>query len=502
MNSENDTSPDFVSAEQYDSSYAYKVIGIFAALVLIVMYIEGMLTPSLGQIETDFLITPAQASLVLSMYMVGGVAFAPIVGKLGDIYGKKKLLVITLSIYAVAVSVTGFSPSFMFMVVSRTVQGIGLAIMPLGFSLVREEFPKDLIPKAQAIISAMFGAGFAISLPLGSLVSNDYGWRWTYHSAIPVIVALVVVAVFVVKESRFRRPEVKVDYAGAIMLAVSLSLFVLALSEGPTWGWETLSTLGMLAAGAILLVPLVLFELGYSVRGEAILNFKLLSMRNVLVANIVLAVAGLGMFLSQQALTYRFLYGFGKSTLGAGISLVPFALGTVIFGPIAGIFVSRTGVKPLAVFGSLLSALGFLLLATLPDYNGVLMDEFVIGAGFSFLNATLINYIVLTVRARDMGLATSMNSTFRFLGSSIGAPIAGSISSIYSTTATVQSLNGGFETITVPTGTAFSLIFMIAAVVFVAMAFLIPLGREVLGRKGLGKGERIQDLAGTVAEAD
>ena len=346
------------------------------------------------------------------------------------------------------------------------------------------------------------GRGFAISLPLGSLVSNDYGWRWTYHSAIPVIVALVVVAAFVVKESRFRRPQVKVDYAGAIMLAVSLSLFVLALSEGPTWGWEATSTLGMLAAGAVLLVPLVLYELRYSIRGEAILNFKLLSMRNVLVANIVLAVAGLGMFLSQQALTYRFLYGFDKSTLGAGISLVPFALGTVIFGPIAGIFVSKTGVKPLAIFGSLLSALGFLLLATLPDYNGVLVDEFVIGAGFSFLNATLINYIVLTVRARDMGLATSMNSTFRFLGSSIGAPIAGSISSIYSTTATVQSLNGGLETITIPTGTAFSLIFMIAAVVFVAMAFIIPLGKEVLGRKVSGRGEGIQDHAGTVTEVD
>ena len=157
-----------MSAEQYDRKYSYKVMGILVGLVLIVMYIEGMLTPSLPSIEGDFGITAAQASLVLSMYMVGGVAFTPIVGKLGDIYGKRKMLLITLVIYALAVSVTGFSPTFSFMIVSRTIQGVGLSIMPLGFSLVREEFPKDLVPKAQALISAMFGAGFAISIPLGS----------------------------------------------------------------------------------------------------------------------------------------------------------------------------------------------------------------------------------------------------------------------------------------------------------------------------------------------
>lgn len=473
--SENENVPDYISNEDFNRGYAYKVIMILAGLVMIVMYIEGMLTPSLPVIEGDFNITAAQASLILSLYMVGGVAATPVVGKLGDIYGKKKMLVITLGIYAVAVSVTGFTPNFTYMVISRTIQGVGMAVMPLGFALVREEFPKDLVPKAQAIISAMFGAGFAVSLPLGSLVSNDLGWRWTYHSAIPVIIAMVVISIVVIKESRFRRPTVKIDYIGATLLASVLSMFVLAITEGSTWGWYSDRTLGLAIGGAILAVPLTLYELRYSKRtGEAILNFRLLSIRNVLVANIILTLAGAGMFLSMFALIYRFdfdfYFGNPNYIFKSGLSMIPFALGTMFFGPIAGVLVTRTGVKPIAVTGAIISAIGFILQSTLPGLYGVLVYEFITGAGLSLLNGTLINFIVLTVNPKDMGLATAMNGTFRSLGSSVGAPIAGSMITTYAVMG-------------IPSSTGFSYTFIIAAIIFLSAALLIPLGREVLGKR-------------------
>ena len=485
---------DYVSMDEYDKKYAYKVMGILVGLVLIVMYIEGMLTPSLKSIVETFPaehITAAQVSLVLSMYMVGGVAITPIVGKLGDIYGKKKMLVITLVIYAAAVSVTGFSPTFTFMVVSRTIQGIGLSVMPLGFALVREEFPKELVPKAQALISAMFGAGFAISIPLGSLVSQDLGWRWTYHTAIPFVIALVIVSIIVIKESRFKRPDVKIDYIGAIFLAISLALFVLALSEGASWGWTSIKTLGLALGGAIVLAPLVWYELKYTTKGgEAILNFKLLSVRNVLVANVILTIAGIGMFLAMQALVYRFEYGFGDNILSSGLSLVPFAIGTFILGPVAGILVSRTGVKPLSALGAALSAAGFLLEATLPGYSLVLVYEFLIGAGLSLLNGTLINFIVLTVKPKDMGLATAMNGTFRSLGSSIGAPIAGSILATYVILLPSGSLN--YQ------GTAYTYIFVIAAILFLMAALMVPFGQEVLGKRKRSTSVQMEMASGNI----
>ncbi|EQD81112.1 major facilitator transporter, partial [mine drainage metagenome] len=292
----------FISKEEFDSKYTLRVMLILSGLVLIVMYIEGMLTPSLPFIEHQFNISTAQASLLLSTYLIGGVALTPIIGKLGDLYGKKKMLSIVLIIYSISVSITGFSPSYNFMIAARTIQGIGLTIMPLGMSLVREEFPREYVPKAQALISAMFGVGFAISLPLGSLISNDFGWRMTYHSAIPFIAFLAVITFIMVKESRFRRPEVKIDFIGATLLAGALSSIVFALSEGPTWGWDSFYTLGLAFTGLILLIPLLSYEKNYSRRGgEAIIHFKLLSNRNVMVANIAISISGMGMFLAMQA---------------------------------------------------------------------------------------------------------------------------------------------------------------------------------------------------------
>ncbi|AKA49507.1 permease [uncultured archaeon] len=460
---------------------------ILAMLVIVVMYVEGMLTPSLPSIAGDFHVTISQVSLVLSTYLVGGVAFTPIVGKLGDIYGKKKVLTAILFIYLAAVFVTGFSPNFTFMVVSRTIQGVGMAIMPLGMSLVREEFPRDLVPKAQALISAMFGAGFAISLPLGSLVSNDFGWRVTYHTATPFVFILAIVTIFVIKESRFKRPETKIDIVGATLLSTVLGLFVFALSEGPTWGWTSTGILALFIIGAILMVPLVAYERGYTrKKGEAIVNFKLLSERNVLVANLALSISGMAMFLSMQALTYRLELpvpaGFGKSIVDTGLSLVPFAIGVLAMGPVTGALVSRTGVKPLAILGAVLSAVGFFMQATLPGYTGILIYEFITGAGLSLLNGSMINFVVLTVHPKDMGLATAMNGTFRSMGSGIGAPVAGSLMSTF-TASFVIGVGGGL-TITrlLPSHLAFTYTFLAASVAFMVSAIVILYGKEVLGR--------------------
>lgn len=474
---------------EFDPKYASRVMMILAGLVLVVMYIEGMLTPSLHTIADDFGVTSAQVSLLLSAYLVGGVAFTPIMGKLGDIYGKKKILALVLLIYAAAVSVTGFSPTFSFMVISRAIQGIGLTIMPLGMSLVREEFPREMVPRAQAFISAMFGAGFAVSLPLGSLVSNDFGWRMTYHTAIPAVILLAILTIAIVRESRYRRPDVKIDYFGAGLLASMLAIFVFALSEAPTWGWEAAGTMELFLAGAILAVPLAVYERYYSRRGgDAIIDGRLLSERNVLVANVVLSISGMGMFLAMQALTYRFELpvpaGYGKSILITGLSLVPFAIGTLVFAPITGNLVGKLGVKPLAVVGSVMAAIGFMLEAFFHSYTQMLVFEFITGGGLSIMNASLINLIVLTVDPKNMGIATAMNGTFRNVGSSIGAPVAGSIMSSVTAVFVVGEIGTSPVYARMASSLAFSYIFLIAAVSFIAAGILVFLAREVLGRNG------------------
>ncbi len=467
---------------RYDAAYARRVMIILAGIITLVLYIEGMLTPSLQSIQTEFGITTGQASLILSSYIVTGVALSPVVGKLGDIYGKKKVLGIVMLLYAACVSVTGFSPSYGFMVAARAFQGIGLTIFPLGMSLVREEFPREMVPRAQGFLSAMFGAGFAISLPLGAWVSNSYGWRATYHSAIPFVILLAVLVFLLVRESEYRRPETRVDYVGASLLGASLALVVLGLSEGSAWGWLSTPTLSLFLAGVVLLVPLVLFETRYArAGGESILDLRLLRRRNVAVTNVLGLVAGLGMYLALLSMVYLLELpgisgGYGMSIFGAGLSLVPLALGMLIFAAIAGVLVSRVGTRPMTAIGSAVTAAAFL--AAIPHHplNTLLVIEFFMGAGIGIVNAGMINLLVLTVEPRDMGLATSMSAVFRNVGSAVGAPLSGTLLTTYVTSILVP----GFGYL--PKFLAFQIAFAIAAAVFAFSGGFVLFGREVLGK--------------------
>jgi MFS family permease len=483
--SESPAPPTPKTMANFDPAYANRVMILLAGIVMVVLYVEGMLTPSLPTIQSDFHVDTAQVTLVISAYAISGVALSPVVGKLGDIHGKRKVLMATMLAYAAAVSVTGFSPNFTFMVASRTIQGVGLTILPLGMALVREEFPRELVPRAQGLLSAMFGVGFAISLPVGSFVSQTYGWRYTYHSAIPFVLLLTVAVFFMVRESTYRRPNTQVDYVGAALLGGSLAGIVAALSQGQVWGWSSLLTLGFLTGGLVLLIPFVLWERQWTRRArEPIVDPRLLKERNVAVTNVVLTVSGLGMYMALFTLIYRFEFpavsgGFSQDILQAGIDIVPLALAMLVIAILASVSVSRVGVKPLALGGAALTSAGFLLLASATTLTQCLLYEFVTGAGIALLNASIINMLVLTVDPKDMGQATAMNNVFRNLGGSVGAPIVGALLAAYVTGIIVPS--GPLAGTNLPSLVAFQYAFWIAAVVTWAAGLAVVFGEEVLG---------------------
>ena len=472
--------------ETFDRAYANRVMVLLAGIVVVVLYIEGMLTPSLPTIQSDFHVDTAQVSLIVSSYAASGVALSPVVGKLGDIYGKRRVLSGVMLGYAAAVSVTGFSPTFSFMVGARTIQGIGLTIMPVGMALVREEFPRELVPRAQGLMSAMFGVGFVVSLPLGSFVSQNYGWRATYHSAIPFVVLLAILVVLFVRESPYRRPNTRVDYVGAALLGGALAGVVVALSQGQAWGWTSVRTLAFLVGGLFLFVPFAVFEAAWKRSGrEPIVDGRLLRERNVAVTNVVVTVAGLGMYVALFSLIYQFEYptisgGYNHAfptlnILSAGLEIIPLALAMIVISMVASFAVSRTGVKPLAVGGGVVTAVGFYLVSTASTLDQALGYEVVIGAGMALLNSSIVNLLVLTVEPKDMGQATAMNNVFRNVGGSVGAPVAGSL------LASFVISSGPFAGLGLPLHEAFQYAFWIAAFVTVGASVAVLFGQEVLG---------------------
>jgi MFS family permease len=467
-------------SQQFDLGYANRNLVLFALLAASVMYIEIMLTPSLPLIEKQYSVTIGQVSLILSLYTVFGTAINPIVGKLGDMYGKKKVLMYVLVSYSVMVTITSFAPNFTILVVSRTFQGVGLGIFPLAFSLVREQFPRRLVPRAQGLLSAMFGAGLALGLPVGAFVANDYGWQTNYHIATPFVIALTILIFLAVRESPFRNPDAKMDYVGAGILGVGVALVVLGLSQGSYWGWTSLPVLGMIISGIAVFVPLVPYEI--RLKETAVLNFAQLRQRNVLVSNILGLISGMGMLLAFQSIVFQLgdakPVGYGFDIFTTGLYLLPLAIVMLILAYPLGILIARIGVKPFLIAGSMIGAIGFLLLSQANSAVEIAEYLAVASVGLAMLMVSMQNLLVLSVKPQEMGIVTSTNTVFRNVGQSLGAPIAASILSTFTFTFIAQGL-----VLHLPTAAAFHYTYYVAAASFVVGVVFSLMGHEVMGKK-------------------
>jgi len=463
----------------FDQSYANRVLVLFALLAAFVLYVDIMLTPSLPKIASDYKVTIAEVSLVISLYTVFGTAVNPVIGKLGDIVGKKRVLVYVLIIYCIMVAVTSFASNFTVLLISRTVQGIGLGIFPLAFSLVREEFPREMVPRAQGILSAMFGSGAAAGLPLGAWIANSYGWQANYHIALPFVAVLTILIFYTVRESSVTDPGAKLDYVGAVWLGVTMGAIVLGLSEGSTWGWTSSPVLLMTIGGAVLLIPLVFYERRVL---EPILNLKLLAIRNVMVSNVIGIASGAALFIAFEAVTFQLESpapsGYGFDILTTGLYLLPLALAILVVAIPVGRLIPKYGVKPFLYIGSVLGGIGFYLISTAT--TAALIAEYLVlvAAGLGILLVASQNLLVLSVRKREMGLTTSLNTVFRNIGSSLGLPIAGSLMTTFAVTYVI-----GGQTISLPTATAFHYSYYIAIVGFVASLLVSLFAQEVMGKR-------------------
>ncbi|HVB12057.1 MAG TPA: MFS transporter [Nitrososphaerales archaeon] len=464
---------------QFDVKYAIRTLVLFGLAIVTVMYVEIMLTPVLPRLALDYNVTVGQTTLVLALYTVFGTAITPILGKLGDIYGKKRIMMYVLICYSGMVTITSFTPDFSALLISRTFQGVGLAIIPLAFSIAREQFPRKMIPRAQALISAMLVGGIGLGLSVGAFVANSFGWQTNYHIAAPVVIILTVLIFYQVRESTFRNRRAKLDYAGSAMLGSSLAMIVLGLSEGPQWGWSSPQILALLGVGMLLLIPLMLFERKIK---EPLLNFTQLRERNVLVSNILAVTTGTAILLTFTSMIYKLEdakpSGYGHDILMSGLYLLPFAVVMLIVSYPVGILTSRVGVKPLLLVGSIIGALGSILLST--ETSSIQIPEYisVISLGLSFLIVSRQVLLVLSIKPADMGSMTSINQVFFNIGQSLGPAIA---ASILSTFASAIVLSGHAHLF--PTPEAFRYISWLAAFLFIVSFVIALFVKEIIGRK-------------------
>jgi EmrB/QacA subfamily drug resistance transporter len=412
-----------------------KVLLTITAVSLLINYVETMIIPGVPTIQKDFATTSTIASWITSAFLIVGAAVAPIFGKLGDIYGKKKMLLIIVILYIIGVALAGFAPSMPVLLLARAIQGVGFAVLPIGIALITDIFPREKVAAAQGLISGTVAIGAAAGLVIGSYVVEDIGWQWAFHSALILsIVLLVLVAKLIKKDT----PGVKskIDFAGALILMAGITLVLLYLTEGPTLGWLNLENMAFLISGLILTVYFFVFE---NKRTSPLIQLNLLKIRNVLIANLIGILSGLAMFLLFFAVVYYAQqpapYGLGLDIISTGLTLAPATVVMLILGPVVGKLVTKIGPKPILVVGSVVSIIGLSLFIA----NRATPIDLTIAVAVSLIGVVsmiipIVNMISLALPKECTAVGLGINSMLRSLGGAIGPVLATSIMATYTDT--------------------------------------------------------------------
>jgi EmrB/QacA subfamily drug resistance transporter len=411
-------------------THFWVTFAVLAVAVSSYSLMQSLTVPVLTQIEEAFGTDQSTVTWVLTGYLLSASVFTPIMGRLGDAYGKQRLLVISLLALAVGSFIAALAPTIGVLIFARVVQGIGGGVLPLAFGIIRDEFPLEKIGGAVSIVSSLLAVGFGSGIVLAGPVTSALGFRWLFW--LPFIVTSVgaVVAVLVVPESPVRTPG-RIAVLPALLLSGWLVALLLGLSQAPKWGWGDPAVIGLLVAAAVLVVAWIRVELTADV---PLIDMKMMRLPGVWTTNLVALLVGVGMYAS-----FGFIpqfnqtpsangYGFGSTVTESGMLLLPSAVMTFFMGLVAAPIARRIGPKTVVVIGSAIGAAGMFQLAAFHDEAWqVALSNGITGTGIGLAFACLAGLIVAAVTPEQTGVASGMNANIRTIGGSVGTAVMASI---------------------------------------------------------------------------
>ena len=409
---------------------------------------------------------------VVTATLLAAAISTPIAGRLGDMYGKRRIVLVLLGALVLGSVVAAFSTSIIGVIVGRALQGTTVGVVPLGISILRDVLRGDRVESAIALISATMGVGGALGLPLSALVTETGDWHglfWVAAGLGAVVFALVwwIVPVSVLRTAgRF-------DYVGALGLALGLVGVLLAVSRGNEWGWTSPAVLALGLGGILVLLLWGWYELR---AGDALLDLRVAARRPVLLTNIASVAMGYALFGSNVIypqileLPAGLSVGLGLSLIQASFVVMPSGIVMMILSPFSGRLARTFGPKLLLILGSiaLIAAYGFTLLSSPMHVWQVLIANIVIGIGIGFGFAAMPMLIMRSVPQSETGASNGLNALFRSLGTSTAAAVIGAI---------LATMSFDHEGAQIPTPDAFQLAFLLglgAAVVALVIGLFIP----------------------------
>jgi EmrB/QacA subfamily drug resistance transporter len=391
---------------------------------------QTTLIPALGVLARELHTTTTGVTWTLTGYLLVAAVATPLVGRLGDMFGKRRMLVVSLIAFGIGSVVAALGNTIGVVIAGRVIMGVGGGIFPLCFGIIRDEFPRERVSVSVGLISAIFGIGGGVGLVVGGLLIDRASYHWIFWLGAAMAAVAAIAAELLVPESPVRTPG-RVDLVGAALLGVGIVLPLLGVSNANQWGWGSARTLGLIAAGVIVLVAWVAIELRTT---APMANVRSLGSPVVATTNVATLLVGFGMF-GSFILTPNLLespsqtgYGFGYSATTAGLVILPGALAMIVVGPLSGLISRRYGPKVSLTLGAFVAAFGLGMLALAHDtVLALVIFNLVLSAGIALAFAAMPTLVMEAVPMHETGEATGFNTLMRSVGASLGSQVTAAV---------------------------------------------------------------------------
>jgi MFS family permease len=469
-------------------SSGWKILIILSCLGLIVMFDETMILPAIPDFIHKFNISYSTSSWLLSAYIIAAAVTTPIGGKLSDIYGKKKILLIIMAVYAAGIMAGRFATNIEFMLAARIAQGVGMAMFPVAFGIIREVLPEKKLAVGQTIFTSTFSGGAVVGLIGGAAIIQSFGWQATFMAILPAAIALWLMILRFVQVNKSPVSSVEderiaarssnndnnnnasssihtIDIKGTLALAATIITFLAGItflqSDNSDSGLYQVA--GLFAASGVSLSAFIVIERrAYS----PLLDFKIMTSKSFFAPTIVLMLVSMSIFMVYMTIPVMVRspppLGFGGNAITVASVQSPFMIVLLIGTIMSGFILNRVKNTKLMLFGTSISAIGFcVILIFHSTENMVSVGLTILAAGLSLSITGAFNIVLLSVPMQMTGIALGMTLLLNLVGMSVGPALSGVFQETYK--GTVAGLAGLF-----PTDHAYVLIFITAALVSLA----------------------------------
>lgn len=446
------------------------IVAVLAFAGIVVALMQTLVIPLIPQLPTLLNTSAANTAWVVTATLLAGAVAVPVMGRLGDMFGKRRLLLVGLGLLVLGSVIGALSSSVVPLIVGRSFQGLAAGVIPLGISVMRDVLPTEKLAGSVAMMSASLGVGGALGLPAAALIAEYADWHFLFWTSAALGVVVIGLVLASVPESDVRAGG-SFDFLGALSLSTGLITLLLAISKGSTWGWTSALTIAMLVVSLAAFAFWAWWELHTAL---PLVDIRVTIGRQVLFTN--LASISIGFALFAMSLVFPQVlqlpgstgYGLGQSILAAGLVMAPSGVIMMLVAPLSARITTSKGPKTTLMAGALVIAAGYLIgVVTLSAVWLLVLISIVIGAGIGLAYGAMPALIMGAVPPSETGAANSFNTLMRSLGTSFASAVAGVILAQMTISA------GG---VSVPSEAAFHVTMAVAAgaaiLAFVLAAFI------------------------------